>query len=350
MTSSDTREQILVARLHGPRDLRLHHELLGDPLPGDVRLRLTAVGLCGSDLNWYQEGGIGDARLGRPLVLGHEFAGLIDDGERAGERVVADPADPCEHCELCLAGKRNLCVGTRFAGHGTTDGALRSAMWWPSRLLRPLPDVIPDDQAALLEPLGVAIHALDLGHVHPGGSAAVVGCGPIGLLLVQLLRAAGVSRIVATDRLQHRVAAATAMGAHEAYEAGTVEHGSLSDSRPVDVAFEATGDDDAVADAITWVQPGSHVVLVGIPASDRTSFEAGRARRKGLSLVLCRRMQPGDLQRAVRLTVAGAIDLASLITHRYPLSQAREALAMLARREGLKVVVRPASPAIGKER
>ena len=114
-----------VLRLHGARDLRLHTEPDLAPGPGEALLRVTAVGLCGSDLHWFAEEGIGDARLAEPLVLGHEFAGVIEDGERRGERVAVDPAVPCGACEFCLEGNPNLCAALRFAGHGTEDGALR---------------------------------------------------------------------------------------------------------------------------------------------------------------------------------------------------------------------------------
>ena len=185
---------------------------------GEVRLRVTAVGLCGSDIRWYEEGAIGESRLQRPLVLGHEFAGVIEDGPDAGLRVVADPAVACLACEPCTAGRPNLCSAGRFAGHGATDGALRSAMTWPRRCLHPLPDAIGDAEATLLEPLGVALHAADLARPALGGSAGVFGCGPLGLLLIQVLRAAGTSIVVATDPLAHRRSAAATAGATEVRE------------------------------------------------------------------------------------------------------------------------------------
>ena len=161
-------------RLHGPGDLRLHDEPEPQPGDGEALLRVTAVGLCGSDRHWFVEGSIGDAVLRQPLVLGHEFVGRIESGPRAGERVVADPADPCLACSVCLAGKPHLCAALRFAGHGSTDGALRTLLAWPERLLHPLPDSLPDAEAVLLEPLGVALHALDLGPVRPGTAAGGV--------------------------------------------------------------------------------------------------------------------------------------------------------------------------------
>ena len=291
-------------------------------------MRVTAVGLCGSDRHWFLEGGIGDAALDRPLVLGHEFVGTIESGSRAGERVALDPAVPCGRCSVCLGGNPHLCPELRFAGHGSADGALRTSMAWPERLAHALPDDLSDTEGSLLEPLGVALHALDLAKARPGSTAGVFGCGPLGLLLIQALRAAGVETIVASDPLPHRADTAASLGA-------------TLDDREVDVAFEAAGDDAALADAMAAVRPGGRVVLVGIPEGDRTSFTASTARRKGLTLALCRRMKPTDLPRAIRLAQAGEVELGRLVSGRYALSEWREAFDELVDRRGLKVVVEP---------
>ena len=336
-----------VARIHGTGDIRVAKEPASVAGPGEVLLRVTAVGLCGSDLHWYQEGAIGDARLSRPLVLGHEFAGTIADGPRAGQRVVADPACDCGKCGPCLDGRSNVCTAMRFAGHGTTDGALRSVMPWPDRLLVPIPDSIGTDEAPLLEPLGVAVHALHLAQIGPGVRAGVYGCGPIGLLLVRLLALRGASVVVGTDCLEHRVAAARAYGATVAFQVDDAQGAEMSRDRllareqSVDVAFEVSGSDAALSDAIEAVRPSGRVVLVGIPAGDRTTFEAGAARRKELALLLCRRMVPTDLHEAISLVAAGEVDLADLITARFPLTRAPEAFATLALRSGVKVIVNP---------
>jgi L-iditol 2-dehydrogenase len=319
---------VKVLRIHGTGDVRLHEEAEPQPGEDEVLLRVTAVGLCGSDRHWYTEGGVGDVALTRPLILGHEFAGQIESGPRAGERVAVEPAIHCGRCEHCQAGRQNLCGDVRFAGHGPTDGALRPLLAWPGELAYRIPDSLSDAEGALLEPLGVALHALDLGRVGPGDAVAVLGCGPIGLLLVQLLLLIGATPVEAFDPLPHRAAAAEALGAAEV--------------RPesVDVVFEVT-DADALDDAIRAVRPGGRVVLVGIPDGDRTSFKASAARRKELTLAVCRRMQPSDLPRAIRLAETGRLDLASLVSGRYGLSEGQAAFAALADRDGLKVIVEP---------
>ena len=331
--------------LHGRGDLRLHDEPAPTPSDGEVLVRVTAVGLCGSDRHWFLEGSIGDAALTQPLVLGHEFVGTIESGPRAGERVALDPAIPCGCCVVCRSGQPHLCPELRFAGHGSTDGALRTLLPWPERLAYRLPSSISDAEGALLEPLGVALHALDLGRVGAGTTAAVFGSGPIGLLLLQALGVVGATTILATDRLSHRVAVAAAMGATHALEADeALADRALTERLPrggVDVAFEAAGEDDALASAIDAVRPGGRIVIVGIPDGDRTSFSASTARRKGLTLLFCRRMEATDLPRAIALAETGRVQLGPLVSERYALSEWRQAFDALTERRGLKVVVEP---------
>ena len=240
-----------VVRLHGVGDIRIADEDQPTPGPGESLVRVTAVGLCGSDLHWFTEGGIGDSQLLHPLVLGHEFAGVVEGGLDDGRRVAVDPARPCGTCELCLEGNRNLCLSVRFAGHGGDDGALRDYLAWPTALLHTVPDDLSDADSAMLEPLGVALHAHDLGKTRAGGDVAVIGCGPIGLCLVQVARAAGARHVVAIEPLGHRREAAAAMGADVVLDSGADDvRAALAEAtggRGVDVAFEAAGNDAAVA-------------------------------------------------------------------------------------------------------
>jgi Threonine dehydrogenase and related Zn-dependent dehydrogenases len=326
-------------RLHAPGDLRLHEE----PLPvaglGERLLAVRAVGICGSDLHWFDEAGIGDARLEKPLVLGHEFTAQTEDGIR----VAVDPSIPCGVCEFCLEGNPNFCANLIFAGHGEQDGALRERLAWPKRCLFPLPDGISDSDGVMLEPLGIAIHSVDLAHLRVGMSVGVFGCGPIGLLILQLARLAGANQVVATDILPHRVEAALALGADKAsvVEAGIgIREGAMPAGHGFDVVFEVAGENAAVEMAVAATRPGGKVILVGIPSDDRTSFTASLARRKGLTLKLVRRMK-FTYPRAIQLVESGKVDVHSLVTHTFPLERAAEAFAVAARREGLKVIIIP---------
>ena len=330
-----------VARLHGPGDVRLHDEPRPTPAPDEVLVRVEAVGICGSDLHWFDEGSIGGVPLTRPLSPGHELAGTTEDGRR----VAVDPAIPCDECSLCREGHPNLCPSVRFAGYGEDDGALREWMAWPERCLFPLPDSLSAVDGVMLEPLGVALHAVDLAHLRPGMTVGVFGCGPIGLLALQVARLAGATRLIATDlpSRPHRLDAARALGAEavaadESREAGTILE--LTDGRGLDAAVEAAGENAAIDAAVDAVRPGARVVLAGIPAEDRISFRASPARRKGLSLVLSRRMKH-TYPRAIRLAEGGHVDLRSLVTDRFPLAEAGAAFAAAATRDGLKVVVAP---------
>ncbi|MBO0803717.1 MAG: alcohol dehydrogenase catalytic domain-containing protein [Nocardiopsaceae bacterium] len=352
------------ARLYGTADLRVGDEPAPDAGAGEALVRVTAVGICGSDLHWYEDGAIGDAKLDRPLVPGHEGAGEIAAGPRRGERVAIDPAIPCETCRACRDGYRNLCYDIAFSGHGATDGMMREVMPWPERLLHPLPDAVSDAGGAMLEPLGVALWALDLGHVPFGGTVCVVGCGPIGLLLIQLLRAAGVSRVLAVEPLPHRREAAATWGADEVLAPSAASAAAVSpalavsptpapanapassptnpdfSSYGVDVAFELAGNDDGVRTAMEAVRPGGRVVLGGIPGSDTTTFRASLARRKGLTIAMVRRMNE-VYPRAIDLAARGVVSLDPLASSRVPLDSAPEAFAAAQRRTALKVIVAP---------
>jgi L-iditol 2-dehydrogenase len=329
-----------VARLHGKGDLRLHDEERPRPGPGEILVRVRAVGLCGSDVHWFAEGGVGEAQATRPFILGHEFGGVTEDGRR----VAVDPAIACSACGPCFEGHANLCEGIRFAGDGARDGGLGEWVAWPERCLVPLPPPLTEADGAMLEPLGVALHALDLAHLRSAAIVGVFGCGPIGLLLLQVARLAG-ARLFATDlpSRPHRLEAARALGAEVfAAEAGR-EGGAIRDAAGgggLDVALEAAGDNAAVDAAVEAVRPGARVVLVGIPSETRTSFVAGTARRKGLSLVLARRM--GDVYpRAIRLVASGRVDVRSFVTHRFPLADVGSAFDVAVQRAGLKVLVEP---------
>ncbi len=333
------------ARLHATGDLRVADEPVPEPGPGMTLVQVSAVGICGSDLHWWDEAGIGDARLERPLVLGHESAGIVADGPRRGERVAIDPAIPCEQCRQCRDGYRNLCPRVAFAGHGHQDGAMREFLPWPEARLHPLPDKLTDADGAMLEPFGVAIHALDLGHLRVGGVAAVIGCGPIGLLLIQLLRVAGASEVVAVDPLPHRRQAAGELGAAATAAPAKVTGPGVLPAlagADIDTVFEIAGTDDAVRLAMEAVRPGGRVVLGGIPADDRTTFPASAARRKGLTIAMVRRMNE-VYPRAIALAERGAVELTPLVTHRLPLTRADEAFQLAARRSGLKVLIEPGS-------
>lgn len=333
-----------VLRLHGVGDLRLHTESIPRVSPGKVLLKVSEVGICGSDLHWFAEANIGDAHISRPLVLGHEFSAIVEDASSVldGQKVAVDPAIACQSCEFCLAGEPNLCSRIQFAGHGEDDGALCEYLVWPESNLYPLPISLQSEEGVMLEPLGVAMHAVELGAIQPGTVVGVFGVGPIGLLVVQLLRLAGADEIIVTDRLEHRLEAALSLGATQGIliENGAGEQLTRSaGKRGIEVAFEVAGENQAVEDAINVVKPGGRVILVGIPSTDKTAFTASTARRKGITIKLSRRMRY-TYPRAIQLVEDGLIDVLSLVTHRFPLRDYQQAFRTAARREGIKILIR----------
>jgi L-iditol 2-dehydrogenase len=216
---------------------------------------------------------------------------------------------------------------------------MRELMAWPADLLHPLPDTVTDADGALLEPLGVAIHSMDLGHLPFAGTASVVGCGPIGLLLIGVLKAAGASSVLAVEPLAHRRAAASRYGADLVADPGAMDLRELTGAG-VDVAFEAAGSDEAVRVAVESVRPGGRVVLAGIPGDDAIRFQASVARRKGLTIAMVRRMNH-VYPRAISLAARGVVDLGALVSMRAGLGEVKEAFGEAARRTGLKVLIEP---------
>ena len=344
------------ARLHGPRDLRcepMDHP--GPPPEGHVRIAVEAVGVCGSDLHTYEHGRIGDTSVESPLVLGHEFAGVIEEvGEaavtengrplRKGERVAVDPAWPCGQCEPCRTGHPNLCIDHAFAGVYPTDGSMRQTMHVPAWACFVVPETVTAEDAAMLEPLGVGLHAVDLGHVRVGHSVLVVGAGPIGLFVAQCARLAGARPVLVSDRLPHRLELARRSGAEPIHieEADPVQAiREATGGRGVDVAFEvAWSAEDSVAQAADAVRPGGRLVIVGISGDDRLTFQHSTVRRKGVTIAMCRRMKH-TYPRAIDLARRGDVDLRSMITHRFALEEADSALHLaLTREDGVgKVMV-----------
>jgi L-iditol 2-dehydrogenase len=330
------------ARLHGPRDLRVERvPRPGAPGRGEVLLRVKSTGICGSDLHSYHDARIGDTAVTAPLILGHEFSAVVhavgrdafDGAHRPlapGTRVAVDPAQPCHRCEFCERGHPNLCRLLAFCGNYPYGGSFCEYMVMPARCCFPVPASLDDAEAALLEPLGVALHAVDLAGIRVGDSAAIIGMGPIGLLVLQLARLAGADPVFATDTLAWRLARARKYGAvpiradrDDAVRRIQKDTGG----RGVDVAIEAAWADQSVADAAEMARLGGRVVIVGIPGDDRMAMKASTARRKGLTIVLSRRMKH-TYPRAIRLATEGRVDLAGLVTHRFPLRRVAEAFAI----------------------
>ena len=333
---------MLAARLHGPKDLRVERvPRPGSPGRGQVLLRVLTTGICGSDLHSFLDARIGDTVVEKPLILGHEFSAVVEavgpefvGGDfsplKPGMRVAVDPAQPCHCCEPCEHGHPNLCCNLAFCGNYPYGGSFCEQMLMPARSCFPVPESIDDESAALLEPLGVAIHAVDLAKFRVGHSAAILGAGPIGLLILQLARLAGADPVFVTDKLPWRLKLAQTWGGIPIrcdQEDPVQRISKETRGRGVDVAIEAAWADHSVAQTAEMARLGGRVVLVGIPGDNELAMKHSTARRKGLTVVLSRRMKH-CYPRAILLAEQDRVDLRGLVSHRFPLKRIGEAFAL----------------------
>src|SRR5215469_8291042 len=212
------------AELIAPLTFRITDMPIEDPGPGEVQVRIEAVGVCGSDLHAYSEGAVGSTPNVYPMVLGHEPAGTIVKagagvtGLAAGDRGALEPALYCYHCEFCLSGHHNVCAKLRFLSNPGHPGFFRELVNLPAANFSPISSRMSLEEATLAEPLAVGLHSLRLVSICKGETVAVIGAGPIGLLTIAGLRAAGAGRIWAVEPLAHRRELALGMGADAAVE------------------------------------------------------------------------------------------------------------------------------------
>jgi len=335
-------QTMLAVRLHGPEDLRLEEILRpGSPAAREALIRVKAVGVCGSDLHTWRDGRIGDTVLAGPVILGHEFAGVVEavgsdavDGTgqplRVGARVAVDPAQPCWHCELCEHGHPNLCCNLRFTGLFPDDGALCQWIRVPARSCFAIPDSLTFADGALLEMLGIAIHASDLAKIRVGDSVAILGAGPIGLSILQMVKLSGADPIFVTEQYGWRLERAARCGAVAVdclKQDPVAAVREATGGRGVDVAIEAAWADHSVQQAVEMLRMGGLLVQVGVPGDDRMEVKHSTARRKGLTIKLARRMKH-TYPRAIRLAEKGRVDLRTMVTHRFELQRTAEAFAL----------------------
>jgi L-iditol 2-dehydrogenase len=335
------------AVLHDIRDIRVTDIPAPTPAADEVIVQVKAVGVCGSDLHSYLEGGTtGPTRI-NPFVLGHEFSGTLtpETARRAGlpadALMAVDPSISCGRCEWCHRGHTNLCPNVRFLGYAPNNGAMAEFICVPTSAVHIVPDNIDPAAAAILETLGVAIHAMDLARPRLMETVAVVGCGPVGLLLVQLARLAGAGKIVAIDPVEARTALACDLGADVACRS----HEEVADAtagRGADLVIEATDSSHGFEHAARCARIGGRLVIVGIPENNQYVLSGAESRRKGLSIKFSRRM-PEVYPRAIALTQSGRVKLAPLATHRFSLEQAPAAFEQQAtRRDGIiKAIIYP---------
>ncbi len=328
------------ARLHGVRDIHIDEVPRPEPGPGEVLLKMAAVGVCGSDMHYYLDGGIGDAVIAAPITMGHEPSAYVAalgagvKGLEIGQLVAIEPAIPCGHCEMCLTGHPNLCPNVRFCGTPPIDGVFSDYAVMPADNCVPLPEGFSAVEGALLEPLGVAIHTVDLSHLRVAQSIVVLGAGPIGLLIAAVARAAGAGQILMTEPIPERRAFALNYIADAVFDPSSEDVVTAvqeaTNGRGVDIAFEAAGAADTPQNGVDMLRPGGTLVLCGIPSGeDKLTLIASSTRRKGTTIKMVRRMK-FVYPRGIRLVQRGMVDLKAIATHFFTLDDIPRAFEMVA--------------------
>jgi L-iditol 2-dehydrogenase len=322
--SSDNRMRAAV--LLEPGRIEMQDRLVPRPGPGDVLIRISSVGICGSDTHYYRHGRVGGFIVEAPLVLGHEAAGtVVDVGEsvdrsRIGQRVSIEPQRPDPDSDESRRGHYNLCPHMRFFATPPIDGALCDYVTIGAEFAHPVPDAMSDDAAALCEPLSVGIAAVRKAGIGGGSRVLITGAGPIGIVVVQLARAYGATEIIVSDPDAGRRDQVQTFGATTALDPTAEPLGDLR----VDAFIDASGAPAAVADGIRSVRPAGTAVLVG---SGAESMDLPTQVIQNRELVLTGVFRYANTwPTAIALVESGRVDLDAMVTARFPLEKAAEAL------------------------
>jgi len=328
---------VLVAELIAPRRFSLIEKPIDNPQPGEIQVRVDAVGICGSDLHSYSEGAVGDTPCEYPMVLGHEPAGTVVSvgagitGWQPGDRAALEPALYCYHCEYCRTGHHNVCANIRFLSNPGLPGFFREFVNLPASNLIAIPPDLPADLATVVEPLAVALHSMKFAAIQPGETVAVFGAGPIGLLTIACLKVAGAGRIWAIDPVAHRRELACRMGAHAALNPGQIDAARRimadTSNRGVQCAIDCAAKEDTTNAAIRASRNAGRVVLTGIHSAAMVPFEVSPMRRKELSILNVRRSNH-ESHEALELLTARAAWFAPLVTHTRPLGEIAAAFTL----------------------
>jgi len=325
---------MMVAELTAPRQFRLVEKPLEPLEAGQVRVKVNAVGVCGSDVHSYAEGAIGDMPCEYPMVLGHEPAGTVVEtgagvtGWAPGDRATLEPALYCYHCEFCRAGKHNLCANLRFLSNPGHPGFFREFVDLPPANLLAIPPQLSFELASMVEPLAVALHSMQFAALQPDETVAIFGGGPIGLLTLACVIVAGAGRVWMVEPVKHRRELALEMGAAAALDPSEVDVvrqiQSETAGRGVDCAFDCAAKEHTTNLAIQASRNGGRVVLTGIHSASFVPFEVSPMRRKELAIFNVRRSNH-EFEDALRLLVDRAEWFAPLATHSRPLNAIAEA-------------------------
>ena len=325
--------------LVAPRTLELFERPeLEPPRTGEVMIKVKAIGLCGSDLHWFQDGFVGHSNGKFPMILGHEPVGeVVALGPQVtthavGDRVAIEPSIVCGHCEYCRNGRPNNCVASIFMGGLQAPGFYREYANVPARNAEHFPAEIDYITATLIEPTAVAVHVFEVARMRTGDTVAVLGAGPIGLLCATIAKLAGASQVFIMDRVPHRLRIArqldpafvTTLAPQEDFLQAVMDgtHG-----RGADLVIDAAGSFDTIHTGIHVTRPSGRFVLVGIPSERVFYVDLHTAMSKELEIQTVKRSNHRG-QEAIALISAGKIpDM--LITHRMELAHTAEGFQMV---------------------
>lgn len=341
-------KKMKAAVLHAVGDLRV--EEVDKPtitLPDQALVKIRAVGVCGSDVHFYERGRIGPYVVKDPVILGHESAGEVVEVGKAvtnlspGDKVAVEPGVPDRTCWYCKTGRYNLCAAVPFMGTPPWDGAFCEYVAWPADFCFKLPEGLSFEQGAMTEPLAVGMQGTKRGEVSVGHSVVVLGCGPIGLVTLQAAKARGATQIIATDVQQSRLELAAKLGATDtinAKDSDPVGRVRELSNGGVDVALETAGTVTTTQQACAMVRMGGVVTLIGMPAE--LEFDLP------VLDIICREYDVRGVFRycncyppALALMAAREVDVNSLITHRFPLDEVKAAVDFAKDRKDVAIKV-----------
>ncbi|MBD2846489.1 NAD(P)-dependent alcohol dehydrogenase [Paenibacillus sp. IB182496] len=335
-------------------------EIQARPVPEatgrDVLVKVMAVGICGSDIHYYEHGRIGPYVVKGPIILGHECAGVVVAvGEQVrtlqpGDRVAVEPGVTCGYCAFCKEGRYNLCPEVQFLATPPYDGAFVQYIKHREDFLYRIPDTMSYETAALCEPFSVGVHAVRRARLQPGETVAIIGMGPVGLMAVVAARAFGAGRIVVSDREPLRLEAALRLGADAAVDAsaadGLAQLRGGADGSGVHVALETAGHPAALQTALGSLRRGGRLAIVGLPPQDEIPLNVPFIADNEADIYGVFRYA-NTYPQGLALLAAGLADTDGvMITDRYPLEQAQQAMerARTNKSGSLKVVVYPNGP------
>jgi L-iditol 2-dehydrogenase len=317
------------AVLYGVHDLRIDEVPIPEPGAREVLVEVRAVGVCGSDVHYYEHGRIGVYVVREPLILGHESGGVVvgqgpgADRHQIGQRVALEPGVPCGRCRQCREGRYNLCPEVRFFATPPVHGAFANYVTIHEDFAFALPDSVSDDAGALIEPLSVGIWACRKARLAGGEHVLVTGAGPIGLLAMQAAFALGASRATVADVNSHRLELARRTGATTVLDLRSQPLGEAGVE--ADVLLECSGHPAALADGIRSLRPAGVAVVVGMGPGEEATIPLAVLQNRELTLTGTFRYA-NTYPTAIELVAAGRVDVEAIVTGHFPLDQAEQAL------------------------